>query len=159
MLYKDIGATPLPEEHVNMAKSHTAYADKHGPDATADSRIVAALSARAKDNTLSCAAAFDIAATLAVTMEAVGLAMDLGNVRLVKCQLGLFGYGGKNPLKAAPSPSASLRKALAPFKTSGRVPCREVFGIALRSGVPPQAVSNACEGMGLKIKPCQLGAF
>jgi len=47
---------------------------------------------RNTDNELSCVAAFEIAGKLHIPAKDIGEAADKLNIRLGKCQLGLFGY-------------------------------------------------------------------
>ena len=136
------------------------FAVKHGPGTEVDSRIRAAVTDRGKDGQLACAAAFTIAKTLAVSVAEVGRAADLLEYHLTHCQLGLFGY---RPEKKIVTPAASVSEALAAAIRSeladGRLPCRAAWAIADAHGIGKREVSAACEALGIKIKPCQLGAF
>jgi len=40
-----------------------------------------------------------------------------------------------------------------------RLPCAAAWDIAAQAGISKMALSAACEALGIKIKPCQLGAF
>jgi hypothetical protein len=104
--------------------------------------------------------AFEIAGELNVAPHEVGRAVDLMEYRLIKCQLGLFGYGEKRkivtPLADPPDP---LRRALEAAQQEGRLACRDAWEIAASFDVPKLRVGGACEGLEIKIKPCQLGAF
>ena len=88
------------------------------------------------------------------------MALDLMDVRLTRCQLGLFGY---TPQKRIVKPAATwdpaleedIRKAL----RDGRLPCEAAWAIARRHGLPRLDVGNVCEALGIKVRPCQLGAF
>lgn len=124
-----------------------------------DERITEALAARRKDGALSCAEAFDIARKLDVATLDVGRAMDRMEIKINKCRLGLFGHKRGKRVKSDDLPSESLLLALSPFQKIGRMPCSRAYEIAreLKAGRP--AVANACEALGIKITPCQLGAF
>jgi hypothetical protein len=133
-------------------------AGPHGE--TADPRIAAALAARSPREEISCAEAEKLAAELAVSLADVGRTLDAREVRIVRCQLGLFGYNGKGKaVTPAPHVEAAMRAAIAAALADGRLPCRAAWDIAGRLGVPRMAVSCACEALGIRIKPCQLGAF
>jgi len=67
-------------------------ADKHRPDAKPDSSIKYKILEYSLNNELSCASAFLIAKELNVSPAKVGMTADSINCRLVKCQMGLFGY-------------------------------------------------------------------
>ena len=136
------------------------YARKHGPDAVADPAIRDMLWKRAVDGKLSCAVAFDVAKQLGVSPEAVGRTADLVELRLVKCQLGLFGYGSrKTIIKPATSVPPALAKAIREGLVNGRLPCHSAWEIAKALEIHKTKVSAACNALGVKIGPCQLGAF
>jgi hypothetical protein len=81
-------------------------------------------------------------------------------LRLVKCQLGLFGY---HPEKKIVKPAASVRLDLEEAILAGlaneRLPCQTAWLISDQLSIDKMEVSAACDAMGIKIKPCQLGAF
>lgn len=114
---------------------------------------------------LPCASAFMIAQRLGVAPLEVGQAADELGVRLSKCQLGLFGYGPKaegkhrrvEAMKEIPSELAAAIQAA--FGADGKLSCIAAWQIAEQLGVPRQQVSNAAEGLGVRIGHCQLGAF
>lgn len=132
---------------------------KQAFDDPVDERITVALAARRKDGALSCAEAFDIARKLDVATLEVGRAMDQMEIKINKCRLGLFGHKGGKRVKPDDHPSAPLLCALSPFQKIGRMSCSRAYEIAreLKTGRP--TVANACEALGIKITPCQLGAF
>ena len=109
---------------------------------------------------ISCAAAFRIAGNLAVDPEEVGFTMDSLELKIAKCQMGLFGY---RPQKCIVEPAerveqpleAAIRKAL----IDGRLPCIAAWEIAESLKVSKMAVASACESQRIKISACQLGAF
>lgn len=113
------------------------------------------------DNRLPCAEAFALSEKLALSEATLGHYADACNVRLEKCQIGLFGYGpGKKRLvekkDAVPD---NLAQALTRQTTDGVVTCASVFDIAQGLGIGKIDVGNACETLGIKIKGCRFGAF
>jgi hypothetical protein len=84
-------------------------------------------------------------------------------MKIKKCQLGLFGWGKKpghgKDIRGTASISSEMKSALRETAESGVVTCAVVWTIADRLGVERRTVSSACEGLGLKIRSCQLGAF
>jgi hypothetical protein len=52
-----------------------------------------------------------------------------------------------------------LKTAIESAAEDGRISCLNAWNIAVALAMPKIAVSNACEGLGIRIKPCQLGAF
>ncbi|MFZ0611922.1 MAG: hypothetical protein WAM73_06785 [Desulfobacterales bacterium] len=137
-----------------------SFTDKHANDARPDPAIAHDITSRLKKDGLACAVAFDIARKLGCAPAQVGRTADLMKVRLVKCQLGLFGY---TPLKKIVEPrlppEPALGEAIRSGLVNGRLPCETAWYIAAQFGVPKMAVSSACENLSVKIKPCQLGAF
>ena len=117
---------------------------------------------RAIEGHLPCAAAFAIAEDLGLPLTEVVDAIDVAGVRIVHCQLGLFGYqafGGKRfvaPLSQVPERLATaLRGAL----IDEALPCAAAWAIAEREELPRPVVGSAAETLGIRIAPCQLGCF
>jgi len=125
-----------------------------------DDRVVAAVREQAQDGTLRCAAAFRIAEDLDVSPLAVGRAADDLNVRLMRCQLGLFGHGErKSVVEPAESVTPELEQAIREGLILDRLPCAVAWVIAARFGMPKLHVANGAEKLGLRVGQCQLGAF
>lgn len=135
-------------------------ANKHGQDEQPLQKIVEAVRERARDGEISCAAAFGIAGDREVKPAEVGLATDSLEISIVKCQLGLFGYGAKRRIvEPAAEVSPELDGKIRQDVVDGRLPCAASWKIAVDLGLPKMAVSSACERLGIKISTCQLGAF
>jgi len=125
-----------------------------------DEKIAAAVQGRARGGPLRCAEAFHIAGELAVTPLAVGRTADALGVRLVRCQLGLFGHGErKSIVEPAEEVSPELEQAIREGLILGRLPCAVVWAIAARFEMPKLHVANAAESLEIRISQCQLGAF
>jgi len=136
------------------------YAGKHEPGLVVNPVLRDAFSKRASKQEFSCAVAFEVARELGVSPDAVGRAADLLELRLVKCQLGLFGYHPKkNIVKPAASVDPDLEKAILAGLVNERLPCQTAWDISERLGIQKMKVSAACDAMDIKIKPCQLGVF
>lgn len=137
-----------------------SFKDKHGSDTEIDTTIRDAVWEHAKDGELPCALAFKIVDNLGVSPHEVGVTLDLLNLRLTKCQMGLFGY---KPNKKIVSPLADipreLRDGISTSLTDQKLPCKAAWDIAVSCDTRKMTVSNACEALGIKVKPCQLGAF
>lgn len=125
-----------------------------------DNQVVAAIQGRAREGTLHCAEAFRIAEELSVTPLAVGKAADALNVRLVRCQLGLFGHSErKRIVEPAAEVSPELEQAIREGLILGRLPCATAWALATRFEIPRLHVANAAERLTVHIGQCQLGAF
>jgi hypothetical protein len=119
-----------------------------------------AVSTKAKGGQLTCAQCFIIADELKVPPQEVGRALDLLDVHITKCQLGLFGNSpvGKIVQKAETVPE-ELEKAIRAGIENGRISCESSWRLAEKFALPRIKISSACEAMGVKISLCQLGAF
>lgn len=113
---------------------------------------------------LPCPVAHFIAASLKVDPETVGDVATILNVKLYQCQLGLFGYGRKGVSgykilgRPVEVPDEVLEKIRAAAK-DGVIPCRQLWDIADEAGILRPEAGNTADSLGLKITPCQLGAF
>ena len=114
---------------------------------------------------LPCASAFVIAERLGVEPLRVGQEADALGVRLSKCQLGLFGYGPKaegrhRRVTLMQDLPPGLEEAInAALGEDGRLTCAAAWQISDQLDVPRQSVSDAAEGLCVRIGDCQLGAF
>lgn len=136
------------------------YKAKHPSGAKVDEMLARAVEKKAMNGVITCADAEIIAGELQATMQDVGVAADLMEIRISKCQLGLFGYSpGKIIVKPADTVSGELERAVREALVNNRLPCAAAWNIAKKFTVPKMKVSSACEALKIKIKPCQLGAF
>jgi len=114
----------------------------------------------AKNSELPCVTAFEIADKLNVPAQDIGEAADGLEIRLVKCQLGLFGYKpDKKTVKPLETVSSELKSAINNSLESGKLSCVKAWEIASQLKIQRFSISCACETMEVKIKECQLGAF
>ncbi len=136
------------------------FADKHGPHAKPDNLIQAEILKHAKNKELPCAVAFEIAKDLKIPVDLVGVTADLIDFRLVKCQLGLFGYHSEKKMITPDTRiDPELKDAVLEALINERLPCKSAWEIASRFNIRKMAVSGVCEALKVKIKPCQIGAF
>lgn len=150
----DIGGSVMD----NKERKH--YARKHLPDRKVKPRIAGSLKERATSGEIACASAFGLAADLGESPGEVGLNADLLEIRVIKCQLGLFGYRPqKNIVRPSESISQDLEGAIRQALIDKRLPCRSSWDIAERLNISKMEVSSACEALGIKVSSCQLGAF
>jgi hypothetical protein len=124
-----------------------------------DARLKDEISKRSQAGELPCAVAFSIAELLRLAPADVGRAVDQLDIRLIKCQLGLFGYKPEKKIVQAQTPTPEIENAIRNASAAGKLSCRSAWDIASRFKVSKMAVSAACEAVAVKIKPCQLGAF
>lgn len=123
-------------------------------------KVKKALSEVSEDGTLSCAAAIQVAEEMKIQTELVGDYADELGLHLVKCQLGLFGHSPEKKLvKPLESVDGDLEAAIRRGLVNGRLSCKRAWEIADSLNISRMRVSAACESLGIKIKPCQIGAF
>ena len=136
------------------------YAKKHPSDSKIDQKLAEAVQDRTSDGEISCAAAFKIVGDLEVPPLEVGFTIDLLEIRVTKCQLGLFGYNPpKGFVKPAESVSPSLEDAIRKALVNDRLSCAAAWEISKRLGIGKMDVTAACEALKIKITSCQLGTF
>ena len=136
------------------------YAAKHPEGTKPDPEISRRLKQKIVDGKVSCAAAHAIADELPAAPHKVGMAIDLMEARIHKCQLGLFGYQPeKRIVKPAADPSPEIENAVTAQLESERISCKKCWDIADQLGKQRMDISSVCERMGIKICQCQLGAF
>ncbi len=141
-------------------KKGRKFADKHGAEVQVNELIKEQLNRQTKNNELACAKAFKIADELYVSAAEVGKTADLLDIKLVKCQLGLFGYKPeKKIVKPKTAPNRKLESVIQDSLVDGALPCATSWEIARNFDVPKMTVSAVCEQLKIKIRPCQLGAF
>lgn len=141
-------------------KDKGRFAAKHPSGTTVTPELTEAIAVRMTDNAISCSAAHAVAEALGVPPREAGVAIDLQEGQIRKCQLGLFGYGkGRKAVQPAESVAPELQAAIEAALEDGRLPCAAAWRIADAAGMPRMAVANACEKLGLRINKCQLGAF
>jgi hypothetical protein len=143
-------------------KTGGSFAAKHGRESAAviDPAVREKLQQEAIAGQLACADAFQLAADLQQSPAEIGKAADLLGIRLVKCQLGLFGYAPeKKMVRPAETVDRALEDAIRAGLQDGRLTCRLAWELAERFQIPKMRVSAACEALSIKVRPCQLGAF
>jgi hypothetical protein len=141
-------------------KDAGSFAAKRSPDEKPDPKIAAAIQKQAGKGEYSCHQAEQLAVQLQAGMDTVGATLDLLEIRIAACQLGLFGYTPESRIVQPASPvSKDMESAIRQELVNGRLPCLAAWNIANRLGLPRMAVASACEALKIKIKPCQLGAF
>ncbi len=122
--------------------------------------IAAEIRKAVRDNTILCAEAHGIAGKLNVSPAEVGTAIDLLEVRITQCQLGLFGHGREKHIAPLPDHlDPEVESAVNSSVADGKLPCSAAWEIARRFKMARPAMAAICEKMKIKISPCQIGAF
>jgi len=136
------------------------YFKKHPEGTSVSEPLRQEILKQAKDNNFSCKAAEKISQSLRFSLGEIGVAIDMLNINIVQCQLGLFGFDGKvKKVPAADTVLSELEDAIRKALVNDRLPCILAWAIAEQFQIKRLDVSAACEKLKIKIKPCQLGAF
>jgi len=137
------------------------YAQKHSARAQLNRTIADAIRKCSVEGKVPCTEAFRIAEEMNIQPSEVGRALDLLEIRIIKCQLGLFGHekGKRLIVKPAETVPQDLEEAIRAGLVNERLPCAIAWEIAKRFNVPKMGITSACERLNLHISQCQLGAF
>jgi len=109
---------------------------------------------------LPCPSAFKVTRRLAVSPQQVGEVADELNVRISRCQLGLFGYGAEGKLlEPAQEVGGELEARIRERAVEGGLPCATIWDIAQELTMKRIDVARAADGLGIRITQCQLGCF
>jgi len=141
-------------------KDKGSYARKRSPELKLNPAIAEAVKQAASDDKISCTAAFKVAGKLKVTPGDVGVNIDLLEITVIKCQLGLFGYGPpKKGVIAAETVSPALEEAIRKSLVKEKLPCASAWEIAVKFDITKKEITSACETLKIKFSSCQLGTF
>lgn len=109
---------------------------------------------------MSCMDAHGIAHDMSFAPEDVGNALDVMDVEIVECQLGLFGYvPEKRILRKDAKVSSEMKKSIESVSTNGKMTCKQAWDIASECELSRLNFAHQFESIGIKIIDCQLGAF
>lgn len=130
-----------------------------------DEQLRQAIHERLRDGQLPCNQAHAIAQLLHIEPLVVGLAANDAEIRISRCQLGLFGYGPKaegkhkivHAMEQVPERLAARLRAAA--DENSQITCTALWQVADGLGYKRIEASSAAEAMGLKVSRCQLGCF
>jgi hypothetical protein len=122
------------------------------------------LRAATKEDQLSCALAHKLAREWGIMPEALGAVAKEAGIRIIRCQMGLFGFGPKGtPSYRVVRPADHIPQALSvdvhTALVDGRLPCRSAWELGQRHGLAYRQIGNVLEALEIKVKPCQLGQF
>ena len=135
------------------------YSAKHAPGGKPDERIAGAVREKAAAGEVACADAERIGAALNVPLAEIGRTLDLLELRICRCQLGLFGYPEGKTVRPAAAVAPDLDEDICGRLADGRLSCKAAWEIAAEIKIARMEISSACEMLKIRIKPCQLGAF
>ena len=133
---------------------------KHPKDTKVDEDLKKEILEQVKNSSLSCKKAEEIAGEMGFSLEETGRTIDILNIKITKCQLGLFGYGETQKIvQSAKEIPPELKESITSALEDERLSCVAAWEIAGKLNISRMKVAAACEALQIKIKPCQLGAF
>jgi len=136
------------------------YFKKHPEGTKINEALKQEILKQTSDNNISCAAAEKISQATNTPLSEIGVAIDMQNINIAHCQLGLFGFDGKQKrVPAAASVAPDLEAAIRKSLVNERLPCIAAWDIAEKFKMKRLDVCAASEKLKIKVKPCQLGAF
>jgi hypothetical protein len=138
------------------------YARKH-EGRELDERVATAIREQHTGGEFPCGKAETIGRSLGVPLSEVGVALDLMEIKIGWCEIGLFGFetaSGKHAgFVPADSVASEVEAAIRGALDEGKLPCAAAWAIADQQGLTRVEVGAACEALKIKIASCQLGAF
>lgn len=135
------------------------------PGLPVEKALAEKIRASLKDGTLSCAAAFAVARALGLRPMEVGRAADFLEIRLTRCQLGLFGFprtgGGWEAASVSgiPEPAGLAEEIRFSRESEEGATCLSLWKIAESYRLPRLRIGRMADRIGVPIRACQLGAF
>lgn len=136
------------------------YAKKH-PTAKQDPELADRIKSVATEGNLDCASAHRIVKSTGCKPLDIGIQADLLELRISRCQMGLFGHGPdkKKNLNPDINVSKELESDILNSQRQGRLTCSQCWEMAKAHKIAKIEMGSVCEKLEIKIKPCQLGAF
>jgi len=117
------------------------------------------------DGQLSCASAHKVAEVLGADPTQVGDEANSIDIRITRCQLGLFGFAPKKGMPGykvvnkLDSPDETILAAVKEAAAEGSASCLELWRIAKEHNISRLEIGNYAETLDTKVTPCQLGCF
>jgi len=114
------------------------------------------------DGSLPCSHAFRLAETLDRPPRAIGEETNRLELRVSRCQLGIFGYkdfGDKRLIRRLADVPADVAQALTAAVVDDVLPCASAWKIGRDHSLPRLVVGCAAESLEIRIGNCQLNCF
>lgn len=136
------------------------YYAKHPQNTQIDEELKKEILEQVKNSGITCKKAEEISENMGFTLQETGQAIDILNIKIAKCQLGLFGFGETQKIvQPAKEITPELKESITSALEDEKLPCLSAWEIAEKFNMSRMKVAAACEALQIKIKPCQLGAF
>lgn len=106
---------------------------------------------------VSCKTLLSAAKSTGITGEGAQRIADKRKIRINKCQLGFFGWENTDALSF--TSSEKLKKCIRTASVDNTVTCRALWNCADSCDSSRRETGAAVDGLGFKVKGCQLGIF
>ncbi len=141
--------------------------EKNIPDGAASDvspEMKTTIEGHVKDGFLPCPQVYIIAKKMNMTPANVGAEADKLGIRLSRCQLGLFGYPGRQGWKGAgvtemPVPDGLEDTIKQAAKDENQIGCKTAWNLARKFRISRMQMGWVIETTGVRIANCQIGAF
>ncbi|OQY02240.1 MAG: hypothetical protein B6I26_01445 [Desulfobacteraceae bacterium 4572_130] len=143
-----------------MTKKHAKdYAIKHSGKRI-NKKAEKIIKQKSKDEKITCKSLHIAAKEIGITPSDAGIQIDLMGLKLIECQLGVFGYlpNGKI-LKKEIKFSKQVEKIIEKNTQNGKIICKKCWEIAKNLKMKKLDISSIANIKNIKIKNCQLGAY
>jgi|YNPBryantNP2012_1023418.scaffolds.fasta_scaffold01625_2 hypothetical protein len=109
---------------------------------------------------ITCQEAHEMAERFNISPLDLGRLLDELQIKIIGCQLGLFGYGEKKKdIPQITSPDPDIVDAIKASVKGNKISCKTAWEIADGRKIQRKMVAGHIESLGIKITDCQLGAF
>lgn len=144
-----------------MSKTRAEIRAQYPANEAADQAIAAKLEVASNaDKRIACRAVHDIANEIKCSPSKVGQTADLIEVRINRCQLGLFGRKDSNiQLLSKGDISQEISTVIEAAVSNGKIACLVCWQIADKLNLSRLEMGAVCDALEVKVSPCQLGAF
>ena len=131
---------------------------------TVNSIIAEEIQSQLQEDMLSCAKAHALALKFSVSPSEIGHTADALNIRLNRCQLGLFGYPNKKGWEASgviglPVPDGFEDALLTLAADASSISCSEFWEFISGYQLSRMHAGYIADKLGIRITNCQIGAF
>lgn len=123
-----------------------------------DENIASSIKSAVSNNTITCVNAHSICKKSGITPSEIGIQLDLLGIKIVECQIGLFGPK-TNKSDDDTKIDEKVLNRIKQEQKENRISCLKCWEILKELKLSRKKIGNACDQINIKIKPCQLGAF
>lgn len=113
----------------------------------------------AVDSKLPCIKIFGLISENSLDPDETASALNRLNIKIIACQMGLFGCKSGKNIPMVENVSEALNKKITSRLENGKLSCKAAWDIAAELDIKKADVASACEFLKIKINRCQLKAF